>query len=62
MRYPQGGGLYAERQLFREELRLQAAERFARGEASSVTAKEDNLCPVATHHSGPVSAATLTGP
>ncbi|WP_331752541.1 helix-turn-helix domain-containing protein [Streptomyces sp. NBC_00829] len=30
----------AERQQFREELRLQAAERFARGEASSLIAKE----------------------
>jgi transposase len=40
MRYPQGGGLTAERQQFREELRLQAAERFARGEASSVIAKD----------------------
>ncbi|MFB7429545.1 winged helix-turn-helix domain-containing protein [Streptomyces hydrogenans] len=39
MRYPQGGGLTAERQQFREELRLQAAERFARGEASYVIAK-----------------------
>ncbi|WP_268252711.1 hypothetical protein [Streptomyces galilaeus] len=35
MRYPQGGGLTAERQQFREELRLQAAERFAKDEASS---------------------------
>jgi transposase len=40
MRYPQGGGLAAERQRFREEFRLQAAERFARGEASSVIAKD----------------------
>ncbi|MFI9358498.1 winged helix-turn-helix domain-containing protein [Streptomyces lydicus] len=40
MRYPQGGGLTAERQKFREELRLQAAERFARGEASAVIAKD----------------------
>ncbi|MFF7000014.1 transposase [Streptomyces sp. NPDC008313] len=40
MRYPQGGGLTAERQHFREELRLKAAERFARGEASSVIAKD----------------------
>ncbi|GAA2308762.1 hypothetical protein GCM10010149_68600 [Nonomuraea roseoviolacea subsp. roseoviolacea] len=39
MRYPQGGGLTAERQQFREELRLKAAERFAQGEASSVIAK-----------------------
>ncbi|KAA9378213.1 helix-turn-helix domain-containing protein [Microbispora cellulosiformans] len=34
----QGGGLTAERQQFREELRLKAAERFAQGEASSVIA------------------------
>jgi transposase len=40
MRYPQGGGLTAERQQFREELRIQAAERFAQGEASSVIAKD----------------------
>uniref|UniRef100_UPI00384DD275 helix-turn-helix domain-containing protein n=1 Tax=Streptomyces albidocamelliae TaxID=2981135 RepID=UPI00384DD275 len=36
MRYPQGGGLTAERQQFRGALRLKAAERFAQGEASSV--------------------------
>ena len=36
MRYPQGGGLTAERQ----ELRGQAAERFARGEPSSAIAKD----------------------
>ncbi|MET8730993.1 helix-turn-helix domain-containing protein [Streptomyces parvus] len=40
MRYPQGGGLTAERQYFREELRLKAAERFARGEVSSVIAED----------------------
>ncbi|MEV6613207.1 hypothetical protein AB0N31_04855 [Streptomyces sp. NPDC051051] len=40
MRYPQGGVLNAERQRFREELRLQAAERFARDEASSTIAKD----------------------
>ncbi|WP_435191472.1 IS630 family transposase [Streptomyces sp. bgisy126] len=40
MRYPQGGGLSAERRQFREELRLKAAERFAQGEASSVIAKD----------------------
>ncbi len=40
MRHPQGGGLTAERQQFREELRLKAAERFARGEASSVIARD----------------------
>ncbi|MCZ1011474.1 hypothetical protein O1L68_37580 [Streptomyces lydicus] len=40
MRYPQGGGLTTERQQFREELRLKAAERFAQGEASSLIAKD----------------------
>ncbi|SFL60745.1 Homeodomain-like domain-containing protein [Streptomyces pini] len=40
MRYPQGGGLTAERQRFREGLRLQAAERFARGGTSAVIARE----------------------
>ncbi|MFE2943817.1 transposase [Streptomyces sp. NPDC059255] len=40
MRCPQGGGLTAERQHFREELQLQVAERFARGEASSVIARD----------------------
>lgn len=40
MRYPQGGGLTAGRQQFREELRLKAAERFARSEAILVIAKD----------------------
>lgn len=40
MRYPQEGGLTAERHQFREELRLKAAERFAQDEASSVIAKD----------------------
>ncbi len=40
MRYPQGGGLTAERQQFRGELRLKAAERSVRGEASSVIARD----------------------
>nr|WP_189281951.1 winged helix-turn-helix domain-containing protein [Streptomyces atratus] len=40
MRYPQEGGLTAERQQFREELRLKAAERFAQDEASSLIAKD----------------------
>ncbi|MFI9009939.1 hypothetical protein ACIGNX_22175 [Actinosynnema sp. NPDC053489] len=39
MRYPQGGGLTAERPQFREESRSKAAERFAQGEASPVIAK-----------------------
>lgn len=40
MRYPQGGEFAAERQQFREELRLRAADGFARGEASSLIARE----------------------
>jgi transposase len=40
MRYSQGGRLTAERQQSREGLWLQAAEGFARGEASSVIAKD----------------------
>ncbi|MCA1224361.1 winged helix-turn-helix domain-containing protein [Streptomyces sp. 8L] len=40
MRYPQGGGLSDERRQFREELRGQAAERFARGEGSTAIAKD----------------------
>ncbi|MFF8914662.1 helix-turn-helix domain-containing protein [Streptomyces sp. NPDC015032] len=40
MRYPQEGGLTSERQQFREELRLRAAERFTQGEASSVITKD----------------------
>jgi transposase len=40
MRYPQGGGLTAERQYKREELRLQAAERFAQGEGSTSIARD----------------------
>jgi hypothetical protein len=32
MRYPQGGGLTAERQAFREQLRMEAAEGFGTGE------------------------------
>jgi transposase len=40
MRYPQGGGLTAERRAFRERLRLRAAERFARGEDNKVIARQ----------------------
>jgi hypothetical protein len=40
MRYPQGGGLTAERRAFRERIRLEAAELFAVGQASAVIAKE----------------------
>ena len=40
MRYAQGGGLSDERREFREGVRLTAADRFARGESSTVIAKE----------------------
>jgi transposase len=40
MRYPQGGGLTPERQRFREELRLEAAGRFERGEPNALIARE----------------------
>nr|WSS66286.1 winged helix-turn-helix domain-containing protein [Streptomyces sp. NBC_01177] len=39
MRYSEGGGLTAERRAFREEIRLQAGQRFAAGEKTSVIAK-----------------------
>nr|WSW48882.1 winged helix-turn-helix domain-containing protein [Streptomyces sp. NBC_01001] len=40
MRYPQGGGLTAERQAFRERIRMEAAGMFARGLSNGVVAKE----------------------
>ncbi|MFB7956457.1 helix-turn-helix domain-containing protein [Streptomyces sp. NPDC056045] len=40
MRYSEGGGLTAERRAFREEIRLQAGQRFAAGEKTSVIAKD----------------------
>jgi transposase-like protein len=40
MRYAQGGGLTAERRRFREGVRREAGERFARGEKTSVVAKD----------------------
>ncbi|WP_372412271.1 winged helix-turn-helix domain-containing protein [Streptomyces luteireticuli] len=40
MRYAQGGGLTAERRQVREGIRLQAAERFARGEKTALVAKD----------------------
>ncbi|CAL9675203.1 hypothetical protein SUDANB9_07763 [Streptomyces sp. enrichment culture] len=76
MQYPQGGGLTAERQQFREELRLQAAERFAQGEASSVIATDlrvsvrsvqrwrrmwDEGGPRALRSQGPASLPRLSG-
>jgi transposase len=40
MRYAQGGGLTDERRVFREKLRMGAAERFARGEENAVIARD----------------------
>ncbi|WP_405945233.1 winged helix-turn-helix domain-containing protein [Streptomyces sp. NBC_00932] len=40
MRYSEGGGLTAERRAFREEIRLQAGQRFAAGEKTLVIAKD----------------------
>lgn len=40
MRYPQGGGLTAERQAFRERIRLEAGGMFAAGLSSPLIAKE----------------------
>ncbi|MEV8312123.1 helix-turn-helix domain-containing protein, partial [Streptomyces flavidovirens] len=40
MRYSEGGGLTAERRAFREEIRLQAGQRFAAGEKTSLIAKD----------------------
>ncbi|WP_455908358.1 IS630 family transposase [Streptomyces goshikiensis] len=40
MRYPEGGGLTAERRAFREGIRLQAGKRFAAGEKTAVIAKD----------------------
>lgn len=40
MRYPQGGGLTAEPQAFREHIRLQAAKLFAAGQGSALIARE----------------------
>ncbi|WP_443044167.1 IS630 family transposase [Streptomyces sp. NBC_00353] len=40
MRYPEGGGLTAERRAFREGIRLQAGRRFAAGEKTAVIAKD----------------------
>ncbi|MFC4536614.1 helix-turn-helix domain-containing protein [Sphaerisporangium dianthi] len=43
MRHAQGGGLSAERRAFRERLRLQAAERFARDESSTAIARDPRI-------------------
>uniref|UniRef100_UPI0035714A35 helix-turn-helix domain-containing protein n=1 Tax=Streptomyces olivaceoviridis TaxID=1921 RepID=UPI0035714A35 len=40
MRYPEGGGLTAERRAFREKIRFRAGERFAAGEKTAVIAKD----------------------
>lgn len=40
MRYPQGGGLTAERRAFREGLRLEAAGMFAAGQDNALVAKQ----------------------
>ncbi|SOF02084.1 Transposase [Streptomyces sp. OV198] len=40
MRYAQGGGLTAERRRLRERIRYEAGERFARGEKTTVIAKD----------------------
>lgn len=40
MRYAQGGGLTAERRQFRERIRYQAGERFARSERTAVIARD----------------------
>jgi transposase len=40
VRYPEGGGLTAERRAFREGIRLQAGEQFAAGQKTAVIAKE----------------------
>ncbi|MFE9940526.1 winged helix-turn-helix domain-containing protein [Streptomyces hirsutus] len=40
MRYPQGGGLTAERRAFRERIRMEAAEMFAEGQDNATVAKE----------------------
>ncbi|MET9893465.1 helix-turn-helix domain-containing protein [Streptomyces sp. NPDC006465] len=40
MRYPQGGGLTAERRAFREHIRVQAGELFALGHDNAVVARQ----------------------
>uniref|UniRef100_UPI003570AC2B helix-turn-helix domain-containing protein n=1 Tax=Streptomyces alanosinicus TaxID=68171 RepID=UPI003570AC2B len=40
LRYAQGGGPTAERRRFRERIRHEAGERFARGERTAVIAKD----------------------
>jgi len=45
MRYAQGGGLTPREQEKRERLRLEAAERFARGERTEVIARALRVTP-----------------
>jgi FixJ family two-component response regulator len=40
VRYAQGSGLTAERRAFREQLRMQDAERFAQGEDNAAIAHD----------------------
>ncbi|MEV5646084.1 helix-turn-helix domain-containing protein [Streptomyces flaveolus] len=40
MRYPQSGGLTAERRVFRERIRMEAAGMFAEGQDNAMVAKE----------------------
>ncbi|AOR29753.1 transposase [Streptomyces fodineus] len=40
MRYPQGGGLTPERQVFRERIRMEAAERFVAGASNAEVAMD----------------------
>jgi transposase len=75
MRYPQGGGLTAERRAVRERLRLQAAGWFARDEGNQVIARQlrvsvrsvqrwrkawDNGGPQALRSKGPASLPVLS--
>ena len=75
MRYPQGGGLTAERRAVRERLRLQAAGGFARGEDNRVIARRLRVSvrsvqrwrkawkdggPQALHSKGPASLPVLS--
>ncbi|MEU7597962.1 helix-turn-helix domain-containing protein, partial [Streptomyces sp. NPDC039022] len=40
MRYPQGGGLSADRRVFREHIRMDAAAMFVAGQGNDVIAKQ----------------------
>ncbi|MEV0226266.1 hypothetical protein [Streptomyces sp. NPDC050704] len=58
MRCPQGGGLTAERRVFREHIRMQTAELFALGHDNAAVAKQLRVSPPST----PSSAATASRP